>query len=403
MSLLIKNGKAFINGELIEKNIFINNGKIKKILPKNKTTRTDNIIDAKNKIILPGLIDCHVHFREPGLTHKGDFFTESRAAAKGGVTTILDMPNTIPPTITAKLLEQKRNLASKSVVNYGFHFGASVGKINEVKKAKNIASVKLYMDYTTGDLKIDEHDYIVDLLKASRITALHAEEGNIKNIIDILINNKIKNKLHFCHVSSENELTLATQNKVKSSISVEVTPHHLFMNKKDVERLGPYAEMKPRLKSEKDRKALWEGIKNGIVDVIATDHAPHLMEEKENPEYPFGVPGLETMLPLLLDAFNNKQIGLKKIVELCAENPSRIFRIKNKGYIREGFDADLTVVDLSAVKEVKKKELLTKCGWSPFEGRKLKGWPSTTIVRGNIIYDNGAINNIKAMEVEYGR
>src|SRR3989344_1370086 len=240
MSLLIKNGKAFINGELIEKNIFINNGKIKKILPKNKTTRTDNIIDAKNKIILPGLIDCHVHFREPGLTHKGDFFTESRAAAKGGVTTILDMPNTIPPTITAKLLEQKRNLASKSVVNYGFHFGASVGKINEVKKAKNIASVKLYMDYTTGDLKIDDHDY--------------------------------------------------------------------------------------------------------IVDVIATDHAPHLMEEKENPEYPFGVPGLETMLPLLLDAFNNKQIGLKKIVELCAENPSRIFRIKNKGYIKERFDADLTVV-----------------------------------------------------------
>ncbi|MEK6891749.1 MAG: amidohydrolase family protein, partial [Nanoarchaeota archaeon] len=167
--------------------------------------------------------------------------------------------------------------------------------------------------------------------------------------------------------------------------------------------LGAFAEMKPRLKTEADQKALWDGIKNGLVDVIATDHAPHLLEEKEQANYPFGVPGVETMLPLLLDAFNKNMIDLKTITKLCCENPAKMFKIKNKGLLKEGYDADLVIVDLDKRQAVRNEDLLTKCKWSPWDGKILKGWPVTTIVNGNLVYDNGQINDIKAKEVQYAR
>ena len=175
------------------------------------------------------------------------------------------------------------------------------------------------------------------------------------------------------------------------------------MDERDIQALGAFAEMKPGLKSEQDQKALWQGIHNGMVDVIATDHAPHLKEEKEMANYPFGVPGLETMLPLLLDAFNNNKISLQKIMQLCCENPAKIFKIKNKGFLKEGYDADLVILDLDKRQAVRNDDLLTKCRWSPFEGKILKGWPMTTIVNGNVIYDGGEIKDIKAREVQYGR
>ena len=398
MSILIQNGKIFTEGKLEEKNILIQNGKIKEITSDNP--KAEKTIDAKDKIVLPGLIDCHVHFREPGLTHKGDFLTESRSAAKGGVTSIIDMPNTIPPTTTLSLLDQKRGLASKSIVNFGFHFGSKEGNIQEVRNAKNIASVKLYMDFTTGDLKIDDHSYIVNLLKATDVISVHAEEQNIKFLTEIADKEKTTNKLYFCHISSENELKEAK--KFKNSF-IEVTPHHLLMTKKDVQTLGHLAEMKPPLRTEKDRKFLWKAIEKGLVDTIGTDHAPHTLQEKERANYSFGVPGVETMLPLLLNEFNKKNITLNKIVELCCENPAKIFRIKNKGFIKEKFDADLVIIDPNLEKEVLRKELVTKCKWSPFEGKKLKGWPVLTIVNGHVIYDNGKINEIKAEEIQYER
>ena len=398
MSILIKNGKIFVSGSLVDKNILIKNNKINKItsnLPDAETT-----IDAKDKIVIPGLIDCHVHFREPGLTHKGDFLTESRSSAKGGVTTVIDMPNTIPPTTTVDLLKQKRELAKKSIVNYGFHFGSKEGNIQEIRNSKNIASVKLYMDFTTGDLKIDDHNYIVNLLKAIDVISIHAEEENIKILTEVAAKEKTKNKLYFCHISSENELKAAK--KAKNSF-IEVTPHHLFMTKKDVQTLGPLAEMKPPLRTEKDRKFLWKSIEKGLVDTIGTDHAPHTLQEKEQPNYSFGVPGVETMLPLLLNEFNKKNISIKKIVELCCENPTKIFGIQNKGFIKEGYDADLVIIDPNLEKEVSRSDLVTKCKWSPFEGKKLKGWPIQTIVNGHLIFDNGKINELKAKEVSYER
>ncbi|MDP3765195.1 MAG: amidohydrolase family protein [Nanoarchaeota archaeon] len=400
MSLLIKNCRIIIKEKVFVKNILIKNGKISKIT--NKESKADKAIDAKSNFVLPGLIDCHVHFREPGLTHKEDFLTGSMAAAKGGVTTILDMPNTIPPTTTLAALDEKRKLASKSIVNYGFHFGATSDNMSDIKKAKNIAAVKLYMDYTTGDLKMDDLELISDVLKASKIIIAHAEEGNVKDLMDIMVKNKIKSHLHVAHVSSEKELSYAKSKKLKN-VTVEVTPHHLFMNQNDIQTLGAFAEMKPRLKTEDDQKALWAGIKNGDVDIIASDHAPHSKEEKEQANYPFGVPGVETMLPLLLDAFNRNMITLPKIMQLCCENPAKIFKIKNKGILKEGYDADLVIVDLDKRQAVRNEDLLTKCKWSPYEGKILKGWPVATIVNGNIVCDDGEIFNIKAKEVQYGR
>ncbi|HLC60707.1 MAG TPA: amidohydrolase family protein [Candidatus Nanoarchaeia archaeon] len=401
MSILLKNCRILVKDKLYSKNILIKKDKIAKIT--NKLPKADKVIDVKNNFVLPGLIDVHVHFREPGLTHKEDFTTGSMAAAKGGITTIFDMPNTIPPTTTLAALEDKRILAKKSVVNYGFNFGATLNNLTDIKKAKNIAAVKLFMDITTGSMKMDDYDAISEIFKASKLTIIHAEDINVKIAVDIFIKDKIKNKLHIAHVSSEKELMYAKNNNIKNQITVEVTPHHLFMNQNDLQHLGAFAEMKPRLKTEADQKALWDGIKNGLIDVIATDHAPHLKEEKEQVNYPFGVPGVETMLPLLLDAFNKNMIDLKTIMKLCCENPAKIFRIKNKGLLKEGYDADLVIVDLDKRQAVRNEDLLTKCGWSPFEGKILKGWPVMTIVNGNIVYDNGQINDIKAKEVQFSK
>ena len=399
MSILLKNCRILVNGKVYSKNILIKKDKIAKIT--GKEPKADSIIDVKNNFVLPGLIDVHVHFRDPGLTHKEDFLTGSMAAAKGGITTVLDMPNTIPPTTTLDALDEKRILAKKSVVNYGFNFGATLNNLTDIKKVKNIAAVKLYMDMTTGAMKVDDYDAVAGIFKASRLTIIHAEDINVKTAVDIFIKNKIKNRLHIAHVSSEKELVYAKNNPISRQITVEVTPHHLFMNQNDLQHLGAFAEMKPRLKTEADQTALWDGIKNGLVDVIATDHAPHLKEEKEQANYPFGVPGVETMLPLLLDAFNRNLIDLKTIIKLCCENPAKLFKIKNKGLLKEGYDADLVIVDLDKRQAVRSEDLLTKCKWSPFEGKILKGWPVTTIVNGNVVYDNGQINDIKAKEVRY--
>lgn len=397
MPLLIKNGKVYQNGALANKNIFIKNGKIAKITSQN--LKADKVIDAKNKIIIPGLIDGHVHFREPGLTHKEDFFTGSMAAAAGGITTILDMPNTVPPTTNLQRLEEKRKLAKKSIVNYGFHFGSANDNIAEIEKAKGIASVKVYMDYTTGDLKLDDYNALKKIFSSNKTITVHGENENILKAIELIQHGK--NHLHFCHVSSKEELHYIRRKKIKNSVSAEVCPHHLFLTAKDLNELGNFGEMKPGLKTKDDQKALWEGIHNGKVNTIATDHAPHTKEEKMHMNYPFGVPGCETMLPLLLNALSEKKITLRKIVNLCCENPAKIFKIKNKGFIKEGFDADLAIIDLNMEKEVKNNELFTKCKWSPFDGWKLKGWPAVTIVNGNVAFEDRKINNIAAKEIAY--
>jgi|TARA_B100001964_G_scaffold244809_1_gene328068 dihydroorotase len=397
MTLLIKNGKIYRNKALIKKNIFIKNNKIAKIT--SQELKADEIIDAKDKIIIPGLIDSHVHFREPGLTQKEDFLTGSMAAAAGGITTFLDMPNTKPATTNLQRLDEKRKLAKKSVVNFGLYFGSTNDNIAEIEKVKGVAAVKIYMDYTTGDLILNNEKVLKKIFSSNKTIAVHAENEHVLKALELV--QHADNHLYLCHVSSKEELHYAKKDAIKNKVYVEVTPHHLFLTAKNVNDLGSLGEMKPSLKTEKDQKALWEGIHNGEVDTIATDHAPHTKEEKLDPNYPYGVPGCDTMLPLLLNSVNEKKLTLNKLVQLCCENPVKIFKIKNKGFIKEGFDADLAIIDMDLEKEVKNDELFTKCKWSPFNGWKLKGWPIMTIVNGNIVLHNGKINNIRAKEVLY--
>jgi len=395
-SKLLKNCKILENGNLVQRHILLEDHKIAYI--SDEIITADEVIDIKENIVIPGLIDCHVHFREPGLTHKEDFLSGSIAAAKGGITTILDMPNTLPPTITVTNLEEKRKLAQKSIVNYGFHFGSTFDNLSEIKNAKNIASVKIFMNVSTGNLRIENPETVENIMKQTKLCTIHAEEENLTKAIEIAA--KLNKKFYACHISSESEIKQIRKNK--KYVYCEVTPHHLFLTEKDKERLGKLADVKPSLKTEKDQESLWKALQAGIVDTIATDHAPHKKEEKLN-EDRSGLPGIETMLPLLLDAVNKNKLTLQQVTDLTSKNPAKIFRIKNKGMLKEGYDADLTIIDMNLEKEVKADQLLSKTKWSPFEGKVLKGWPITTIVNGNIIYDHENVFEIKSKEIKYER
>jgi dihydroorotase len=394
-SIVIENGVVFTNGMLLRKNILVENGKIKKIVSGKAVA--DERINADSLIVLPGPIDPHVHFREPGLTYKEDFRTGGFAAAAGGVTSVLDMPNTKPPTLTTALLREKAGLASKkSVVNFGFHFGSSSENLEEIRKAKGIASVKIFMNASTGNMLVEDEGMIRRIAGEARMCSVHAEGRNARKAIAIA--SSLGRKFYLCHVSTESEVRYVRQNE-KANVFAEVTPHHLFLTEEDQSSL---VKMKPSLKNESDRRLLWEALNDGTVDVIASDHAPHTVEEKEASDL-YGVPGVETRLPLMLDAVNKRRITLRRLVETMCENPAKIFSIRSKGLIKKGYDADLVIVDMKLSKKVRNDELLTKCGWSPFDGFELRGWPVTTIVNGNVVFDNGEISGkIKGKEVEYG-
>lgn len=429
MSLVLKN--CLIQNK--NSDLLIQEGEIKKI---GEFQAKAQVIDCTGLTLLPGLIDGHVHFREPGFAYKEDWQTGSRAAAKGGVTTVLDMPNTNPPTTDQESLDSKRMLARKSIVNYGFHFGATVENINLIKSIKRIAGVKIYFGSTTGNLLLNN---LADLKKlfpnSDQLFLVHAEDEQVikknqekyKNKNNPIIHTKIRTpeaasravtllldlieetgaRVHFCHISTAKELELIADAKQKGlKVTCEVTPHHLFLTEDEYEKQGNFVKMNPPLRTEKDRESLWQGIKKGIIDTIATDHAPHSREEKERDYWqaPAGVPGLETVLALLLNEVNKGTLTIEELMKLTSGNPAKIFNLSKKGKIEEGFDADLVLVDLSLEKEVNNKDLETKCGWSPFQGRKLKGWPVKTIIRRNLVFDSPQIlENIKAQEVNYAK
>ncbi|MBD3309957.1 amidohydrolase family protein [Candidatus Woesearchaeota archaeon] len=396
--LLVRNARMVVKGRPVIRQILIDQGRISRVAVRIKVDAERNL-NAEGNFVIPGVIDPHVHFREPGLNHKEDWMTGSRAAAAGGVTTVLDMPNVKPPTFTVKRLQKKRALASTSIVNYGFHFGASAqDNTSEIRKARGVASTKVYMNSTTGNLLVEDIELIRKIFSCSRMVTAHAEEQQLEDAVRI--SKETNKRLYLCHVTLAKELAFLKRAKNRHMFC-EATPHHLFLSSKDEKKLRGFGMMKPVLKSEKDRRALWAAVNRGLIDAVGSDHAPHLLDEKKSAAPPSGVTGLETMLPLLLDAFNKRNISLSRIVELTSRNPARIFGLRNKGSISPGYDADLCILDLNMKKKVRNDELHTKCGWSPFDGWILKGWPMATIVNGNIVFEKGDIFDIKAKEVEY--
>lgn len=422
MGFIIKNGKVFYKGALIGKDIFIEDGKI-------VGHCSGEAFDASGMVVLPGMIDCHVHFREPGATQKEDFFSGSRAAAKGGVTTVIDMPNTNPSTTTIEALEQKRHLAKKSIVNYGFYFGATSDNISEINKARNVAGVKVYMGASTGDLLVTNEDALHRIFSCGRLVTIHAEdEAMIKHNAEKYRNEhnpsihcKIRSndvaaaavkkavaiarahntRLHIAHISTKEELTLI---KGEKNVSCEVTPHHLFLTADSMNKMGNFAKMNPPLRSSSDIAALWKAIGDGLITCVATDHAPHLAAEKEQDYWkaPSGVPGVETMLPLMMTAVNDGKISLQQLVKLCSEGPAKLVGLGSKGMIEEGFDADLAIVDLKKAETIKNSEVASKCKWSPFDGFKAKGKVIASVVSGELAYNKGVFIESKGREVKYG-
>lgn len=394
--MLLKNCRLLEHEELVD--VLIEGGKIAKI-EKNIPYSGDSI-DIDGKLVMPGLIDSHVHFRDPGMTHKEDLYTGSCAAVAGGVTTFIDMPNNKPQIVTNEELGRKKKIAKeKSIANYGFHFGTSPQTDpEEVKKAadNNIASTKIFLNASTGNMYIEDYGLLDSIFSRSKIVSVHAE-GRKKVRLAIQLAKKHKIPVYICHLSQKSELEEIKELRYNKSF-IEVSPHHLFLTEKDASQFNI---MKPELRTKEDQESLWQAIEEGIVDTIGTDHAPHLRSEKENGTI-YGVTGIESMLPLLLDAYNKKRISLEKIQELCCFNPAKIFKIKNKGQIKKGFDADLTVIDLDKEKVVRNEELFTKAAWTPYNGMKLKGWPIMTIVNGNIVFKEGKITkDIKGKEAVF--
>jgi len=395
--MLIKNALIFINNKAVSKDILIENEKITKIQDEISTEfNKDNlIIYADGKYALPGIIDPHTHMRDPGLTYKEDFITGSMACAKGGITTFLDMPNTIPNVTTKEeLLNKKENSKNRSFVDYGFYFGGSkLDNSNEVKKTINISvATKIFMNVSTGNMLVEDEKVLQNIFENSKLVAVHAEGKMVKKAIEI--SEKTNTSLYLCHLSTEEEIEYLRDAKArKLKVYGEVTPHHLFLNKENLKD-NPLLVMKPQLKTKADNNALWKAINEGIIDTIGTDHAPHTLEEKKE-NIIYGIPGVENSLELMLQAVKEKKLDIETLKRLMSENPSKIFNLKGKGSLKIGYDADIVLVNLNINEKIDKKNVISKCNWTPYEDFNKGGNIITTIVRGNIVFNNGIFNEFK--------
>lgn len=403
--MLVKNCKLVVeNNQEIIRDILIEDGVITKI-DENIQAEGHEIVDAQSNYVLPGIIDVHTHMRDPGLTHKEDFTSGSKACARGGVTTFIDMPNTIPVTVTEKaLMDKKDMMVGRSYVDYGFHFGGSKkDNSEEIKKVLNkVASTKIFLNMSTGDMLIEDEKVVENIFRESKIISVHAEEGMVEKAIEFC--KKYDKELYLCHLSKASEIELLKQAKAEGvKVFGEVTPHHLFLNVDDVnatERSKMLLRMKPELKEKSDNEALWKALADGTLDSIGTDHAPHLIEEKLA-KLTYGVPSVENSLEMMLNGVKENRITFERLIEVMCKNPAKIFKIKNKGDIAVGYDGDLVIVDINDNSPIKDDKVITKANWTPFENCNRGGRVLTTILRGEIVYNKGNFNGIHGREVKY--
>ena len=421
-SLIIKNGSCYIDGKLIKSDIGLYENKIKKI--GNIEENNSKVYDASGKVVLPGIIDTQVHFREPGSTDAEDLESGSRAAVLGGITSLFEMPNTNPPTANLVEFEKKLQAAKNRMhTNYAFYFGATPQNTEQLAQLKNVegcCGVKLFAGSSTGNLLVDKEADIEKVISSSdRIVSIHSEDEDIiklrKKFIRqgdvhshpewrnvecamsstrrvVKIAERYDKKIHVLHVTTKEEVDFLAMHK--KNVTFETTPQHLTLYAPDCyDKLGTYAQMNPPLRSKDHYDRLWVAIKNNVVDVLGSDHAPHLKinKDKEYPNTPSGMPGVQTIFPVMIDHVNNGKLELNQLINLMCENPCKIFGIRNKGFIKEGFDADLTIVDMDKEVTIKNEMIASKCGWTPFHNYKVKGFPIGTIVNGILVMSEGKV------------
>jgi len=437
--VLIKNAKIVNEGTIFEGDLLIEDKFIVEIAESiSAKSSTTKIIDAEGNYLIPGAIDDQVHFREPGLTHKGNIASESRAAVAGGITSFIEQPNTVPNAVTQELLEQKYQIASEtSFANYSFMMGGTNDNLEEVLKTnpKNVAGIKLFLGSSTGNMLVDNEEVLEKIFSSTpMLIAVHCEdEATIKANLEkykaeygddvpatvhhlirseeacyissskaIALAKKTGARLHIFHLSTAKEMELFT-NKIpleEKKITAEVCIHHLWFTNEDYAKKGNFIKWNPAVKTAKDRDALWEALLDDRIDVIATDHAPHTLEEKSLPylQAPSGGPLVQHAVVAMFEAHHQGKISVEKIVEKMAHNPAKIFKIEKRGFIKEGYYADLAIVNPGMPWNVKKDNILYKCGWSPFEGYNFKSRITHTFVNGQLVYNNFKVKNVQCGE-----
>ena len=435
-TILIRNAKIVNEGAIFEGDILIENEFIKEIAEKISPKSPDCvIIDAEGNYVIPGAIDDQVHFREPGLTHKGNIETESKAAVAGGITSFIEQPNTVPNAVTQELLEDKYQIAAKtSYANYSFMMGGTNDNLEEILKTnpRNVAGIKLFLGSSTGNMLVDNPEVLEKIFSSTKmLIAVHCEdEATIKANIQkykeefgddipmkyhhlirseeacylsssraIELAKKTGARLHVFHLSTAKEMELFT-NKIpleQKQITAEVCLHHLWFTDADYETKGALIKWNPAVKTQADKDVLWKALLDDRIDVIATDHAPHTLEEKSNPYLtcPSGGPLVQHAVVAMFEAHHQGKISVERIVEKMCHNPAKIFKIEKRGFIREGYFADLAIVNTHLPWNVKKENILYKCGWSPFEGYNFKSRITHTFVNGKLVYHNGKVKEVK--------
>jgi dihydroorotase len=442
--ILIQNATIVNENKIFKGDVLIENELIKKISSEIKPTENVEIINAEGKYLIPGFIDDQVHFREPGLTHKANIATESRAAIAGGITTFIEMPNTVPQATTQELLEDKFKIAAvDSYANYSFMFGGTNNNLEELLKTdpKKVAGIKLFLGSSTGDMLVDNEEVLEKIFSSTKmIISVHCEdEGTIRKNTAIYkekYGDDIPIKYHplirseaACYLSSSKAIELAKKTGARlhifhlstakethlfrndipleeKQITSEVCIHHLWFNDKDYEEKGTHIKWNPAVKTEKDRLGLWKALLDDRIDVLATDHAPHTLDEKNNNylNAPSGGPLVQHALIALLEKVKEGVIPIEKAVEKMSHNPAKLFQIEKRGFIKEGYFADIVLIDVNKPQTVTKDNILYKCGWSPFEGTTFSSTITHTFVNGNLVYNNGIFNDtVKGKRITFNR
>jgi len=449
MDFFIKNAQIINEGKIFKGSIWIKDGIIERVAAQNVNPEEFDkskyqIINAEGKYLLPGVIDDQVHFRDPGLSAKADIYTESKAAVAGGITSFMEMPNTIPQTLTQELLEEKYSIgAEKSLANYSFYMGASNDNLDEIVKTdpKNVCGIKVFMGASTGNMLVDDPEILEGIFRdAPTLVAVHCEdEDTIRANTEIFRNQygedipialhpeirsaeacyksssfavalakKFGTRLHVLHLTTAREMGLF-RNDIplkEKKITSEVCVHHLWFSEEDYKQRGTFIKWNPAVKKASDRAGLWEALLDDRLDVIATDHAPHTLEEKQNTYFkaPSGGPLVQHSLVAMLEAHRKGKISLEIIVEKMCHAPADCFKVEKRGYIREGYAADLVLVDLNKPWKVEKKNVMYKCGWSPFEGDEFNSKVTHTFVNGNLVYKHGIFDeSVKGQRLKFNR